>query len=166
VTEETTTTPETEAATEAAEPTTVEITAQTMLGELVGLVIDELKAAPDVIQRVTARCTHMVKDAVNLIAADGRDVIAANLEQIAAKDSIKAVCTLAKYDENRHALLDAVGKPVLIVVASSSQFMGGKLPTSEPDQRAIDGLNNEASEAPGETEGDTPVADNTVAAAA
>lgn len=135
----------------AAEPPvdTVEMTAETMTGVLVTAVIDELKAAPDVwqklpqarqdevIDRVVRRCKALVGTAVRLIAADGRDVIRADLEQITAKDEIKAVCKLAKHDEKRHALLDAVGKPVLIVVASAEPFMGGDVPTSEPDQRDL-----------------------------
>lgn len=125
---------------------TIELTTYVMLGSLVGLVIDELKAAPDVwqrlsqgrqddvIDRVRHRCEQMVRQAVRLIAADGREVITADLEQITAKDEIKAVCKLAKHDQNRHALLDAVGKPVLLVVASHQQFLGGELPKSDPDQ--------------------------------
>jgi len=145
-------------------PTTIDLTADTMLGVLVGTIIDELKAAPDcwaklsqfqqddVIDRVTLRCRDVVQSAVETLAADGREVITADLEQITAKDGIKAVCVLGKHDPNRHALLDSVGKPVLIVVASSEQYMGGELPTADPDQRPLlDG---------------TPVADNTLAAAA
>ena len=75
-----------------------------------------------------------MREAVAIIAADGREVITADLEQLTAKDEIKAVCKLSKFDENRHLLLDAVGKPVLIVVASHQQFLGGALPQSEPDQ--------------------------------
>ncbi len=124
----------------------VQTTSETMLGDLVSLVIDEMKAAPDVwqklsqarqddvIQRVTSRCVDLVREAVAIIAADGREVITADLEQLTAKDEIKAVCKLSKFDENRHLLLDAVGKPVLIVVASHQQFLGGALPQSEPDQ--------------------------------
>lgn len=151
---------------------TIELTAETLRGELAKFVIDELKAAPDVwqklnqhqqddvIERVVTRCASSIKQAVHLIAADGREVITADLEQINAKDEIKAVLKLPKYDQNRHALLDAVGKPVLIVVAGSSQFMGGETPKSEPDQRelVVDGSDDSAD--------DTPVADNSPATAA
>lgn len=130
--------------------TTVGMTADTMLGTLVGICIDEIKAAPDVwpkltedqqddiIRRVTSQCGDAVRAAVKLIAADGRDTITADLEQITAKEEIKAVCKLGRYDEQRHALLDAVGKPVLIVVASAAQFMGGEIPKAEADQRELD----------------------------
>lgn len=142
------------------QPTTIEITADTMLGDMVKLVIDELKAAPDVwqklsedrqqdvIYRVTSQCNDLIRQAVEIIAADGREVITADVEQITAKDEIKAVCKLAKHDPQRHSLLDAVGKPVLIVVAGHQQFLGGEIPQAEPDQP------------------DLPVADNGLATAA
>ncbi|MDQ3039840.1 MAG: hypothetical protein M3Q51_04475 [Pseudomonadota bacterium] len=123
--------------------------AETMLGELVSTCMDEIRHAPDiwqklgeqtqddVIKRVTSRCGDAIRQAVYLIAAEGRDVITADLEQITAKDGIKAVCVLSKNDPNRHQLLDAVGKPVLIVVASSQEFMGGEIPAPEPDQQGL-----------------------------
>ena len=126
-----------------------QMTADTMLGDMVRLVLDEIRAAPDVwaklpehkqddvIRRVTTQCTRLVSMAVQLIAADGRVVISADLEQITAKDEIKAVLKMQKHDPNRHLLLDAVGLPVLIVVAGSSQFLGGEIPRPEPNQREL-----------------------------
>lgn len=125
---------------------TVILAADTMLGDLVSLVIEEIRAAPDVwqklnefqqeevIERVTRRVGSHVREAVKMIASDGREVITAELEQITAKDGIKAVCTLAKHDPNRHALLDSVGKAVLIVVADPSAFLNGELPKPDPQQ--------------------------------
>lgn len=138
----------------------VEIATETMHGDIVQLVIDELKAAPDVwqklsqnaqglvIDRVQRRGGDAIKQAVYAIAAQGRDTVAADLEQITAKDGIKAVLTLSKNDPQRHSLLDAVGKPVLLVVASAAEFMGGEMPKAESEQLPLDGVD------------DTPVADN------
>lgn len=156
-----------------------EMTADTMLGDMVRMVIDEIKAAPDVwpklseykqddvIRRVTKQCTELVKMAVHLIAADGREVISADLEQITAKDEIKAVLKLVRHDPQRHALLDAVGKPVLIVVAGAAQFMGGEIPKAEADNKPLFPADSTAP-APDATttESDTPVADNCPATAA
>lgn len=148
----------------------VEIAAETMRGDLVSMLIDELKAAPDcwqklsqaqqddVIWRATRRVESSVRAAVNIIAADGRKVITSTLEQITAKDGIKAVCVLGKHDPNRHELLDSVGKAVLIVVADCDEYSGGEIPKGESDQRALDGMDTANDE--------TPVADNTEAAAA
>ena len=127
----------------------VEMTAATMLGDLTSLIIEEIKAAPDVwpklsedkqddmIKRVNARVGEAIREAVRMIASDSREVITAELEQITAKDGIKAVVTLAKHDPNRHALLDSVGKAVLIVVADAQQFMGGDSPEADPNQRDL-----------------------------
>lgn len=137
------------------------LAAETMLGDLTQFLVDEMKAAPDVwqklsedsqrdvIERASLRVGDAVRKAVRLIAADSREVITAELEQITTKDGIKAVCTLAKHDPNRHALLDSVGKAVLIVVADASQFLGGALPAPDPNQLPLD----------------TPVADNGTATA-
>lgn len=137
--------------------TNLELAAETMLGDLTKIVIDEIKAAPDVWPKLSqhqqddiiARCNSQIGDAVRecvrMIHADGRTVITADLEQITAKDGIKATLTLPKHDENRHALLDSVGKPVLIVVSDPSPFLAGDLPKSDPDQPDLI---------------DTPVADN------
>lgn len=125
---------------------TISLASETMLADLTQCLIDELKAAPDVwqklsedaqddvIKRVASQVGDAVIKAVNLIAADSREVITAELEQITAKEGIKAVLTLAKHDPNRHALLDSVGKAVLIVVADAKQFMGGAIPKPDPDQ--------------------------------
>lgn len=130
--------------------TTLELAADSMLGNLIAVCLDEIKAAPDVwpklnehqqgdvIDRVRRQIETAIRQAVHLIAADGREVIAADLEQITAKDDIKAVLKLARHDERRHALLDAVGKPVLIVVAGNSQFLGGEIPAPEPNQADLD----------------------------
>lgn len=163
----------------------IDFTADTMLGTLTTVIVDEIKALPDVwaklsefkqddvIKRVTSQVGDAVKRAVHLIATDGREVITANLEQITAKDGIKATLVLARHDENRHALLDAVGKPVLIVVAGSDGYMGGKIPKAERDQRALPGFKEPESvpdsATPSTADGEPdngPVADNCPATAA
>lgn len=127
----------------------VEVSAQTMLGDLVGLVIDELKAAPDVwqklserkqdevIDRVRRRCEDAIRQAVHFIYSEGRTVITADLEQLTAKDGIKAVLTLNRHDENRHELLDSVGKPVLVIVGDAQAFTGGAMPKPDPQQSEL-----------------------------
>lgn len=126
-----------------------DLAAESMLGDLSALIIDELKAAPDVwakmsqhkqddvIDRVTKRVGAAIVEAVKMIASEGREVIAADLESITAKDGIKAILTLPKSSPSRHALLDAVGLPVLIVVAGAKQFLNGELPKSDPTQTEL-----------------------------
>lgn len=117
--------------------TAVELARETLLGDLMQLVIDELKAAPDVwqklsehkqdalIHRVEQRTREAVRQVVEMIASNGRTAIPATLEQVTVKDGIKGVITVSKTDPSRHDLTDAVGRAVMIVVADPSEFNGG-----------------------------------------
>lgn len=132
-----------------AQPAEVDIGGLTMLGDLCALVVDEIKAAPDVwaklseekqeamIGRIRQRVGEAVGQAVRAIAANGRVAIAAKLEQVTVKDGLKAVLTMDKHDPQRHELLDATGRAVMIVIADPSEFAGGTPPKAEPDQRAL-----------------------------
>jgi hypothetical protein len=94
---------------------------------------------------------NLVRNAVRIIAAEGRKVITAQLEQVTVKDGIKAVCTLSKHDPFRHELVDAQGKDVLIVVADASAHMGQQ-DDAKPDNLREPGL---------PLDNDQPVFDNT-----
>ena len=126
------------------------IAASTMLGDLMALVIDELKAAPDVwqrlaeneqsevIDRVRRRTAEAVEQCVELIAVEGFARIRAKVDSVTVKDGIKAVLTLSQHDAARHDLVDAQGATVYIVVADPDQFSGGTESIQpEPDQGAL-----------------------------
>lgn len=126
------------------------IATETMLGDLMKVCIDELKAAKDVwpklsqwdqdmaIERIERRCKGAVNEAVRILASEARASILATLESVTAKDQIKAVLTLSRGDPQRHGLLDACGQPVLIVLASTEQFEGGREQVkSDPDQPSL-----------------------------
>lgn len=128
----------------------VVIATETMLGDLMKVCVDELKATKDVwpklsqfdqdmaIERIERRCKDAVEQVVRIIASEARATILATLESVTAKDQIKAVLTLSKGDPQRHGLLDACGQPVLIVLAATEQFEGGKDQVkSDPDQPAL-----------------------------
>lgn len=131
------------------DPPLVQLAAETMHGDLINALLDELKAAHDVwpklsqvqqdqiIFRFEKRVGEAIRDAVRMIASDGRPCVSATLEQITAKDGIKAVLTLPKTHSRRHDLLDAVGQTVLIVVADAESYLGGDKPEGEPDQRPL-----------------------------
>lgn len=127
-----------------------EVAASTMLGDLMTLVLDELKAAPDVwqklgevdqdaiIDRVRRRCESAVEDCVRIIATQGFARIRASVESVTVKDGIKAVVALSKHDANRHELVDAQGSSVFIVLADVEQFSGGTAGIkAEPDQGSL-----------------------------
>lgn len=133
------------------ESPSIELARETMQGDLMALVIDELKAAPDVwqrmseskqddvIARVQQRVGEAVRQAIELIATNGRTAIPATLEQVTVKDSIKGVVTVAKNESSRHDLTDAVGRAVILVVADLEEFSGGADDVkADPDQRGFD----------------------------
>lgn len=134
----------------------VEVAKKTMIGDLVQATIDELKAAPDVwqklsenkqaevIERLTHRVVHNVTQAVHIIASDDRPTLRANLEQVTVKAGVKAVLTLSKKDPAALDLIEATGEDVLIVLPHLEQYADqepGVYP--DPDQPGLDGLDGE-----------------------
>ena len=80
--------------------------------------------------------SNLILHVVRAIARQGRTVITAQLDQVTIKDSIKGVVSMSKSAEDRHALFDAQGQCVLIVVAGAPEdYEGGDMPQPEPDQR-------------------------------
>jgi hypothetical protein len=116
----------------------------TLFGDLRDALLGRLRAMPkpwsvmseaeqqELIEGTERVASHLVRNAVKLIAANGRASIDATLEQATVKDGIKAVITLSQRHPLRHELTDAVGKAVLIVVADVTEFMGEKAP-AKPD---------------------------------
>lgn len=126
------------------------IAAETMHGDLMALVLDELKAAPDVwqklgeveqddvIQRVKQRTETAIRRCVELVAMQGFTRIAAKVESVTVKDGIKAVLTLSQFAEARHELVDAQGQTAYIVLADTDAFAGGtEQHKASPDQGAL-----------------------------
>lgn len=130
---------------------TVALALETMAGDLLAALVDEVRMLPDVwpkipeveqaevIERLRKRVTHNVTEAVMALAADGRVTIAADLESVAFKDGCKATLKIAKTAAGKHDLIDAVGQPVLVVLANPSDYMGGVGEVkADSDQRALD----------------------------
>lgn len=115
----------------------VTITEDTLLGDLLQLIIDEIKAAPDVwqkmsqdqqddmIDRAKRRLTTAVEQSVTHIVAAGRPVITADVDSVTFKDGIKAVLKVSQSNPLRHELADATGLQVLVVVTDIKRFSGG-----------------------------------------
>ena len=130
-----------------------QIAAVTMVGDLMQLVIDELKAAPDVwqklgepwqqdvIDRTRQRVEDAVRQCVHIIASDHRPTIVATVESVTVKDGIKAVLTLLtlpKSDSQRHELFDSAGRSCLIVVGGAEDYAGGAEQVKpDPEQPAL-----------------------------
>lgn len=114
------------------------VAAETMVGDLLGALVDEIRILQDpwqktseakqaeVIDRLTRRVESVVKRAVHIIASDDRPTIRADLEQVTLKEGIKAVLTIRSDEPARHELYDATGQSVLVVIMNAEQYQGGK----------------------------------------
>ncbi len=127
------------------------MTAESIGKDLLSALVTEIKLLPDtwpkipkakqddIIDRLRDRVNSQVKMAVHLLAAEGRTVVAGDLDQITIKDGVKAVIKIGSNAANLHELYDVAGKAVLLVVAHSAQHTGGMDEIhGEADQRAMD----------------------------
>lgn len=109
-----------------AEEKAVEIAEATMLGDLMGVVLDEIKAAPNtwpqmseyaqdsMIGRVERRCRQAVRQAADIIFASGRSTVKARVDYVKFKDG-EATCVLKGTSTGYHAIAEAVGQVMIIV---------------------------------------------------
>lgn len=131
--------------------TLLSMTSETLGRDLLQALVQEIKLLPDVwakiakakqddvIDRLRNRVETNVKMAVHLISAEGRTVVAGDLDQITIKDGVKAVVKFGSSAPNLHELYEASGKAVLVVVANPAQHTGGMDEVKgESDQRAMD----------------------------
>lgn len=96
---------------------------------------------------VAAACEHaaqeLVRKVVEAIRADGRDPIRALLESYSEKDGLKASLKVKTFSEEESlaavvGLHRAVGKHVLIIVASADDYKGGERePEILPDEPGL-----------------------------
>lgn len=132
----------------------IDMSVSTLGKDLMALVLQEIKALPDVwqklpeyrqnevIERVRNCVEYATKRTVTLIASQGCQKVVGDLDKITiAAGKKQAVITLAKDNENDavHELYDSEGDVVMIVLATPDQFTGGMDEIrGEPDQREID----------------------------
>jgi len=119
---------------------TVDMMATHTLGaDLMALVLQEVKVLPnvwpklnqrqqgDVIDRVRAGVDEAVRKAVQIIMANGRDVIICELEDISIKKRVVAKIEISK--GNSPEVLDdafhSYGKPCLLIISNFQDYMGG-----------------------------------------
>ena len=128
------------------------MTADTIGRDLLQALVQEIKLLPDswpklskskqddVIDRLRSRVTDNVKMAVHVLAAQGRTVVAGDLDQITIKDGVKAVLKFSSAAPSLHELYESAGKAVLLVVADAEANTGGMdAVTGEADQRGLGG---------------------------
>ena len=120
----------------------IDLATETLTGDIRDFILDRLRHEQskrpwherseadqrDTVHQVESAVRDVVRRAVELISARGLRTIKATLEQVTVKDGITGKIVMSKFDEQRHALVDATGATVLIVVADPEDFTGERAP--------------------------------------
>lgn len=121
-----------------------------LLGELIRasskrfkfLAIPYMKLSQDeqqiLLREIAEDCGKAVKEAVDIIASDYRVVFRAGVDKVEFKaEGVKAALAMHNTLE-AHALADAAGHTVLIVIEDSSRYLEvGDATEGEPDQKPL-----------------------------
>lgn len=116
------------------------IAAKTLTGDIRDFLLDRLKnfqkpwvamsedEQRESINQAKDAADNLVERACKIIAAEGRNIVEANLDQITIKDGIKAVLTFTNNTATREALGAATGQIVLVVTSGIAAFSGESKP--------------------------------------
>jgi len=98
-----------------------------------------------VLSAVHEDCREAVRDAIDIIASNGRLTFTAAVDQVVFKDGVKCVLTLAKSSE-AHSLADAEGSYVTIVIEERSKLLqeGDALAVAKDQKPLFDESNGSA----------------------
>ena len=92
----------------------------------------------NVIDRLRLRVEDAVREAVLRIASGAQSRIRATVESVTFKDGVKAVLQLSRGNPETHALADATGGTVLIVLTEVEEHVDGMHTVKpDPDQREL-----------------------------
>lgn len=125
-----------------------DIAADTMAGDLRDYFLERVKEWSEVpwqrrpaadqralAQAIEATVRGAVRQAVELIAADGRQPVRGRLVKIAAKEVLQLQIDVIRSETGRHQLIDGIGSMVLVTVADASAYLGSRGPVQiDPDQ--------------------------------
>lgn len=122
-----------------------------MFGDLLKFMIGEIKllsvpwaTLPEkeqqkVIDRITERTEKTVKECVRIIASKTRPTVQADIESVLFKDGVKVVLAFSKWAGDRHAIADAAGGSVLLILPDYEPVLGGDPPAAEKNQLELIG---------------------------
>lgn len=131
------------------------MTSETIARDLIGMLVGELKLLPDIwprikpdeqeeiIERVRKRVADSVRQAVHLIASEGRVTVVGDLKKVTFSDKVEAVFSLGKNDPKATELTHVQGMPCLIVVAATATHMQGADEITAERQTRIPGLDED-----------------------
>jgi hypothetical protein len=124
--------------------------AETLMGDLRDAILSQLKALKhpwqllkeddqrSVIFATESMARNLVCQAIELVATRGHPALPARLVKAQLKDGMQCQIDFSRHDPQRNELLDHIGKPVMVVLADSSTFMGQTQEAKpEPDQSSL-----------------------------
>jgi hypothetical protein len=130
----------------------IQIGETTMLGDLMKVVIEQLKVMPkpwdalsekeqqEFLNRVELQVADAIRQAVRIITARGQTNVPATVDSVTFKDGVKAVLKLVSLTEGAIDLAKAEGSIVSIIIPNTDDLIGGDdgKPKADPDQRAME----------------------------
>lgn len=120
-----------------------------LFGDLLKFMVGELKqmsipwgALPEkdqqrIIDRLQERTASTVREVVEIIAGKARPTVQASIESVLFKDGVKVTLTFSKFQVDRHAIADASGGAVLLVLPDYEAALGGDAPKADKDQAEL-----------------------------
>lgn len=122
------------------------VTEKFLFGDLLKFTMDEIrqlsvpfavlpeKEQQKVIDRVRERTEKTVKEVVRIVAGKARPTVQADIESVLFKDGVKVTLTFNKSAGDRHAIADAAGSAVLLILPDYEPVLGGDVPKADKDQ--------------------------------
>lgn len=130
-------------------PEVKELTSDRLKGEMRDRVLGWIKAMQKPWQQMSemeqrnfagaieSSCAGIIREAVNIIAANGRKCIVSTLEQYTEKDGLKITLKAFGKGETVAALHEACGREVLLVATGAEEFLGADDPEIDGDQAPL-----------------------------
>jgi hypothetical protein len=127
----------------------LELTRDRLAADLIDALVTEVQQQPrpwpqlsqtaqqEVIDRLAARCRHLMAEAVRIIASDGRQCLVADVDSVTAKDGIKVVLKIDGRAPGRHELMDSTGDQVLVILGGTDFTGAPPRSEGEPLQRGL-----------------------------
>lgn len=120
-----------------------------LFGDLLKFMVTEIRqlsvpwgALPEkdqqkIIDRMTERTENTVREVVKIISGKARPTVQASIESVLFKDGVKVTLTFPRSQGDRHAIADASGGEVLLVLPDYESVLGGDAPKADKDQPAL-----------------------------
>lgn len=129
-----------------------EVCAATMLGDLMKIVIDQVKAIQkpweelsegeqaNYLDSIEFQCKRLINAAVDIIASDNMVTLTGEIDKVVFKDGVTATLKIGKGDPAVLDLAQAQGQMVKIVVLDTEQYEadGSTMPEADQDQPGLE----------------------------